>query len=93
MSETSLSGEDMETEVEAETTRPTRHARKTQNVFMATSSGLFYNPLRRPPTVGPSADAADDDDNEGFSCKNCGKIYSNRGNWLNKHEHSCPKKK
>ena len=63
---------------------------------MAASSGMFHNPLRRPQTVGPSvdgADAADDDDNEGFSCKHCGKIYSNRGKWLNKHENSCPKKK
>ena len=96
MTETDLSGEDMATEAEAETIRPSRHARETQNVFMAASSGMFHNPLRRPQTVGPSvdgADAADDDDNEGFSCKHCGKIYSNRGKWLNKHENSCPKKK
>ena len=95
LAETDSSGEDMatEAEAEAETTRPTRHARETQNFFMAASSGMFHNPLRRPPTVGPSADAAYDDDNEGFSCKHCGKIYSNRGKWLNKHENSCPKKK
>ena len=55
MTETVLSGEDMATE--AETTRPTRHARENQTVFMAASSGMFHNPLQRPPTVGPSADA------------------------------------
>ena len=65
LAETDSSGEDMATEAEAETIRPSRHARETQNVFMAASSGMFHNPLRHPPTVGPSAD---DDDNEGFSC-------------------------
>ena len=76
--ESEVSDEDIATEAEAETTRPTRHARQTQNVFMAASLGISHNPLRRPPTVGPSADAADDDDNEGFSCKHWDKIYSNR---------------
>ena len=77
--ESEVSDEDLTTEAEAETTRPTRHARETQKVFMAASSGMFHNPLRSPPTVGPSADAADDGDNEGFSCKHCGKIYYKSG--------------
>ena len=91
--ESEVSDEDITTEAEAETTRPTRHPRETQIFFMTVSSGMLHNPLRRPPTAGPSADGADDDDNEGFSCKHCDKIYSNKGKWLNKHENSCPKKK
>ena len=89
--ETDSSCEYITTEAEAETTRPTRNARETQNIFKAAISGIFHNPLRRPPSVGSSADAADDD--KELSCKHCGKIYSNRCKWLNKHENSCPNKK
>ena len=38
--ESEVSDEAITTEAEAETTRLTRHARETQNVFMATSSGM-----------------------------------------------------